>query len=67
MTWWGWLLVAVFGWPAAALGLGLFLGRVFQLPTHPTPRRRIRATIRARIAARRIDTDHQHLTESHPQ
>jgi len=45
----------------------LFLGRVFQLPTHPTPRRRIRAAIRARIAARRIDTDHQHLTGSNHQ
>jgi hypothetical protein len=53
MTWWGWVLVAVFGWPAAALGLGLFLGRVFQLPTQPT--------------ARRIGTDHQHLTESNHQ
>ena len=53
MTWWGWVLVAFLGWPAAALTLGLVLGRVFQLPPQPT--------------ARRIDTDHQHLTESHPQ
>ena len=45
MTWWGWVLVAFLGWPAAALTLGLFLGRVFQLPTQPT--------------ARRIDTDRE--------